>query len=481
MRLALRAPPEQIRAVSRTNVGWLFACLLLACGGPPPARTGGTASETAEPDVETNEDPAAELAEASHTLVSALEAEVHITAFVSRDLPPPYDETAEHTLALVEAYRRAGAGRVVVHVPDVGTDEFVVLSEEAGVPEVSHPVIENDSMQVRQGYRGVLIRCGERQHVIPVLDRPDRIEYQISAAIHHLTRPPARIGIVTGHGSPTPEDGLVTLAQLLEHTELVPVAAAGPYPDDLAAILIVDPSEALEEAELRAIDAYVGRGRALGVFGGSVHVTMEGPAPSATPVDTGINRLLDAWGIELGDQLVADRRCGRVPMRTPLGMMIPVFYPPAPIVPPEEVEGSPLRGGGQLGLFFTTAIDTRAPFAELGGQVLLRSSAESWLLPSETPLAPRDPGDWEVTGTPRPYALAVSLHGPLPSAFGAARAEPQRSRVLVVGSGSNPQDPFLPNNPATGPTTTERALVDLIAWLIEDERLLALRTLRPEL
>src|SRR6185369_11381122 len=103
-----------------------------------------------------------------------------------------------------------------------------------------------------------------------------------------------------------------------------------------------------------------------------------GPDLSGEATHSGINDLLGHWGIEIGENIVADAQCGRVPMRGPYGIQIPVAYPPAPIVTftDEQREHPTLFRLEQTPLFFASAIDTTDVFRNLHGTVLMRSSGD---------------------------------------------------------------------------------------------------------
>ena len=77
-------------------------------------------------------------------------------------------------------------------------------------------------------------------------------------------------------------------------------------------------------------------GGGLGVFGGTLKVKQDQAELSATQVETGINTLLEKWGVKMRDDVVADAKCGQAPFRTPIGLQIPVAFPPVPIVSFDE-------------------------------------------------------------------------------------------------------------------------------------------------
>jgi gliding-associated putative ABC transporter substrate-binding component GldG len=447
------------------------------------------------------------LSQGSERLVSSLDDTMEITAYFTSDLPPPFNTTERYVRNLLEEYEAASGGKLQVRFVDPDEEEEQEEAQQAGVREVQHQAIENDSVSVKTGYRGLVIRYLGDRETIPVIQDTQGLEYEITQAIRQLVRDPLPVGVVSGHGSPSLEAspgprgqpapaGLSTLRGALPHYELQEVDVSEEIDPDLRALLIVAPTESFSEEELRHIDQYVMRGGSLGIFGGSMNVSLEGMAPTASPADTGLDRLLSAWGVEMGEALVADARCGRVPMRTAVGIPIPVAYPPAPIVTftEDEREHPVLFRLNQAPFFFTSPIETTDTFHELNGTVLGTSSEDaSWLLTGDTiQLRPRDPREWTIGGQTGPHKVMVALSGQLPSAFAAgpmssgeeeasdieapAQSE-EEVRVLVAGSGALLQDQFLPSREQSrGQMTGGLALaLNAVDWLAADADLIAIR------
>ncbi|MGE0786251.1 MAG: GldG family protein [Sandaracinaceae bacterium] len=435
------------------------------------------------------------LSDGSKRLVSDLEDDMEITAYFTADLPPPFNATEIYVRNLLLEYEAAGGGHVQVRFVNPDDDEEKEDARRDGVQEVPHQLIENDSVSVRNGYRGLVIKYLGQRQTIPVIQDTQGLEYEITQAIRQLVQEPTPVGVMEGHGSPSPTEGLTTLAAALPSYELRAVNVGEAIDPELRALLIVNPTEPITEPELRRINQYLMNGGSVGIFGGAMNVNIQGMAPSASAVDTGVNTLLANWGVQLGSSIVADARCGRVPLRTPIGIPIPVAYPPAPIVVfDEDAQIHPvLFRLNQAPFFFTSPIEVSDTFNELHGQILARSSADaSWLLTGDTiQLQPRDPSEWTITGERGPFDVMVALEGQLPSAFPDSAASggeggdidapaqaAESVRVLVAGSGSLLRDEFLPSaeQGRQAQMTAGVALaLNAIDWLTQDQDLIAIR------
>lgn len=455
---------------------------------------------------DTTHNRAYSLSAGSRRVVHDLDETLTVTAYFSEDLPAPFNSTERYVRDILREYQAAGGSHVNVRFVSPDTDDEREEANDRGVQLVQHQNIENNSVSVVEGYRGIVFEyLGERQ-TIPVV-QPDTqgLEYDITVAIKRLTGHRAPIGVLTGHEGPTLSQGLSTLQRMLPLYELREVNANEEIDRSLRALLIIDPQTEISDAELRHINQYVMRGGSLGVFGGAMKVDVsQAPNLTATPTGANLNRLLSAWGMELGENIVADAQCGRVPYRTPIGIPIPVAYPPAPVVTFDEDQSSHpvLFRLNAAPLFFASSIETSEAFANEHGTVLMRSSGDqgSWLLSgASVDLHIREPREWRSTmgGTSGPFVLAAAVEAQLPSAFPAASGEggdstieaPAHSetsdaddddevRVLVVGTATVLRDEFLPQGDRVADSELAGSMalaLNAVDWLAQDSDLIAIR------
>ena len=429
------------------------------------------------------------LSQGSIDAVERLNEQLTVTAYFTADLPAPFNATERYVRDILSEYQAASGGRMVVRFvsPDPNDHEE---ADHAGVQLVQHQHIENDAVSVVEGYRGIVFEYLGNHQVIPVI-QPDTegLEYSITMAIKQLTGDELNIGVLSGHEGPQLTKGLATWQRMLPTYHITEVNAASEIDQDLRALIIVDPHTVIPEAELRNIDTFVMHGGSLGVFGGSMSVDLQaGPDLSASPTNSGLNDLLGHWGITIGENIVADAQCGRVPMRGPYGIQIPVAYPPAPIVTftDEQREHPALFRLESTPLFFASAIETSDVFRNLHGTVLMRSSAEdhSWLLENGSDpvsLRIREPGEWRETmgGQSGPFTLAVALQATLPSAYGGDDVHSEgEARVLVVGTSTVIRDEFLPQEGQLSDADLAGAMafaLNSVDWLAQDSDLIAIR------
>jgi ABC-type uncharacterized transport system involved in gliding motility auxiliary subunit len=429
------------------------------------------------------------LAEGSRRVVRELEDDLTITAYFTPDLPPPFNATERYVRDILAEYEAASGGRVHVRIVHPDEDEEREEAERAGVQRMQHQRLESDRVSVVEGYRGLVFEYLGDREVIPALPQDTSgLEYTITTRIKQLVGDDLPIGVLRGHEGPTPTKGLATLQRMLPTYELREVDASQEIDGNLRALLIVDPQTELTETELRRIDQYVMRGRSLGVFGGSMKVSIDAlPSIRAEPSESGINRLIERWGVRIAQNIVADWRCEHLPLRTSMGFAIQVPYPPGPVVTftPEQARHPALFRLPGTQLFFTSSIETTDRFRELEGVILMESSEESWALTGDDiDLRIRDPRQWNMRGPSGPFPLAVAIEGTLPSAFADRRSDevpaPERSerevRLLVVGTATMLRDEFLQANADPAQLAGAMAFpLNAIDWLAQDSDLIAIR------
>ncbi|MCS6797542.1 MAG: GldG family protein [Myxococcota bacterium] len=367
------------------------------------------------------------LSDGSRKVAQRLTDTLEVTAYFTEDLPPPHNATERHVLDLLDEYRAASNGRLVVKLVRPDTDDEKEQAERDGVVRVAHTTVRNDSVQQVEGYRGLVLRYLDRSEVIPAIESTEGLEYQLTMKIKELVGDRTPIGLLGGHDGPTLSKGLSRLRDCLPTYDVREVSATSEIARDLRALLVVEPRTPLSETELRYINQYVMRGGSLGVFGGSMKIDLEGFDPSAQSVDTGLNRLLRRWGVEVREGLVADARCGRVPMPSRLGIPVLVPHPVIPIVRFDEaarehpatfrLDGAHLPFVSPLRLVPTNDSQIRV-------RTLARSSDEgqSWTYEeASVSLRPRPPQEWRMEGPAGPFPLIVAIEGKLPSAFGGSQ------------------------------------------------------------
>lgn len=434
------------------------------------------------------------LAEGSERLAASLDDRLEITAYFTENLPPPFNATERQVRDLLSEYAAASEGKIDVRFVNPDDPASQQAARADGVQPVAHQKIEEDQVAVVEGYRGMVLRYLDEKKTIPVIQDTTGLEYTITTAIKELIGERKPIGVVSGHGSPSLEQGLTSLASVLKLYDVREVDASQEIDPALAALLVVGPTEAFSDEELRRIDQYVMRGGSLGVFGGALAIDLAGNlGPSARPVSSRLDGILGSWGVRMSSKIVADAQCSRAPMRGPLGLQVLVPYPPIPVLQldPEQLEHPVMFRLASPMLPFVAPLELGDAPEATSMTVLARSSEDSWTMSGPTiSLEPRNPSEWEMSSDAGPFDLVVAIEGKLPSAYAAPinedaadaiQAPPVAERdvrVLVVGTSTFLEDTFLPPRSPQGEVQMNAALalaLNAIDWLAADSDLIAIR------
>jgi len=453
--------------------------------------------------LDTTEVNAFSLSTGSKKLAKGLEDQMEIHAYFSEELPPPFNAMGQYVRDLLAEYRDASGGKITLKLISPKTDEEKQAAEKDGIQRTADQKLEADSFGVQEGYRGVSFHYMGDSKAIGRIDTTAGLEYEITQLIKQMVGVKTKIGVLGGHEGAVPSKGLGSLKEYMPSYDMAEVQATAEIDPALKALLIVHPTTPLTDEELRRIDQYVMQGGSLAIFGGGIKLNepsqeQQGPQdPSAVPIDTGLNKLLEKWGVTIDSRIVADAQCGRARMPTQIpGLQIPVPYPPVPIVSfDEEQRKHPaMFRMNQIGFPYPNRLalnDNLKGDKEVKTTVLIRSTQQSWLMEGDTiDLKARD--RWEVPGYNGPYTLGVAIEGKLPSAFGstaasdspeAEKAAPalergvKPARILVLGTGYFIRDEFLPK-----PERSSQAMggavalaLNAIDWLTQDNDLIEIR------
>ncbi len=439
------------------------------------------------------------LADGSERVAANLDDRLEVTAYFTENLPPPFNATERQVRDLLSEYAAASNGKIRVRFINPDDEAKQQAARADGVQPVAHQKIEEDQVAVVEGYRGMVLSYLDQTRTIPVIQDTAGLEYIITSAIKELVGERKPIGIVSGHGGPSLEQGLTALQSVLQLYDIQEIDATQEIDPSLAALLIIAPQAPFSDDELRRIDQYVIRGGSLGVFGGALAIDLAGESgPSARPVDARLDGLLEPWGVKLSSKIVADAQCSRAPMRGPMGLQVLVPYPPIPVLQLEQEQldhpvmfrlASPM-------LPFVAPIELGEAPDGVTLTVLASSSQDSWTMSGPTiSLEPRNPRDWSMSSDAGPFTLMVAIEGKLPSAYSAPIDEAEPSaiqtpplaendvRVLVTGTSTFLEDSFMPPRTQQNDVQMNAALalaLNAIDWLAADSDLIAIRAKTTE-
>lgn len=466
------------------------------------------------------------ISQGSKDLVKALPDYLTAKAFISEDLPPELRTVGRYVRDTLDEYKNASKnGKFRWEAIDPGKDKK--LEEEASrchVEKLQIQVLRSSKFELGNYYLGLCLQYGDQVEAIPQVARPEGLEYQITSLIKKLSQKKRKIAFTTGHGEADLNQGLQALKPDLdkeyETTSVNPSTAE--IPADVDALIVAGPKQPIDEKGQKEIDKFLMRGKgaiflvdgmAMSAPGGQQQQQFGG-IKMGQPNDTGLGKVLEAYGFSVGQNFVFDAQAVLGPVDVGGGRQmlkaLPV-YVGAEVDDEAGKDLTVLAGLRGVAFPFPSSVELVGPLASAkdgkglpnGAKLwrLAHSSEESWKHTGFFVLSPTQ--DYQPSGDRGPFGLGYAYQGKLKSAFppgpeaamsapdangktAAPKAETDKPvRLVVIGDSDFANDEYVGlagRHPllqmyATG----AQLLFNAIGWTVEDETLAPLRskTLTP--
>ncbi len=394
------------------------------------------------------------LSSVTEGILDSLDEPLDLRLFVSSrftDINPAYASYAERIAKLLQEMAEASAGRLRV-------ERFDPLPFSAAEDLALAEGLENLPLGGSAGERFYLGLTGrnavDQQQSIPFfsLQNAGTLEYELAALVAALaeTRKP-KVGLATSQ----PLDGNAILRQpsqaildlIAPHFEIEAVELeSGALPDDLDALMLVQPS-GLSEAAAYNLDQFVMGGGRLLLFidpYSEQQALMNGQRglPPLPPDFQAIEPLLQAWGIHMpAGRVIADRLSARQVQVGSAGRQKIIDYVVWLSIPAGRLAADdPLVEQLQKLNLNTAGALQRPTTAKTEMTRLAWSSAEAEVIAAERMAINPDPtallADYKPGGTELTFAVRVSgaaesafPEGPPASWFEALGADPEAIRI----------------------------------------------------
>jgi gliding-associated putative ABC transporter substrate-binding component GldG len=418
------------------------------------------------------------LADASKAIVGSLDDRVTVKAYFTEDLPAPYNNNRRATLDILNEYKAYSGGNLQFDFISPAGEEAEQEVQQQGIAPVQVQVINDDKLEVKRGYMGLVLLFEDRKETIPVVQNLGSLEYDISGALKRLTTTKKkRIGYTTGHQEPEPSAFQQAAQMVTAQYDLVPVdlATNAVVPLDLDALLVIAPQARFSDSSSYAIDQFLMRGGKLGFLLNRYSGNLQSRVAQA--VETGLDNLLTHYGIRVNADLVRDAQCAPVTVMQQQGMFRFQSQVPFPLLPtPSNFnrENVIVKDLETLLFFFVSSIDTSlASSKQIKAEVLVRSSQQSGRQTGFIMIDPFQrltPADLPEKDIP----LAAVFEGSFPSFFAdkepaALKMSPQ-TRILVVGDGDFMKDEYL------GARDNVVFFANIVDYLADDAGLITIRS-----
>jgi ABC-2 type transport system permease protein len=435
------------------------------------------------------------ISESTKKALRGLDDVVNVKVYFSKKLPPYMTTLTRQVRDMLDEYRAYSGGKVVVDLQDPADDPATEQRVKMlGIPQVQLNVITKDRAEVMPGYLGIAVLYGDKSEVIPVVQSPSNLEYDLTSALLKVTRTEQKsVGFLTGHGEPDPDQALQVVKRALEQQyEVTRVALPwGDYVPPGVSTLVVAGPQKVDDWGRFAIDQFLMRGGQVLFMINKIGIA-EGTL-QAMRVDSGLDSLLAHYGVQVRPDLVVDRSCGTATFSAGY-FSFSVPYPFWPMVSRGGFdEGSPITNQLEQAVFpWTSSIDVSGVAPDVEVAVLAKSSPQSWSETRSLNLDPQRNVRPAREEDRAPQDIAVLLRGrftsyftdrPIPAAADTAstvQAAPApgeklavspETQIILFGDSRFVEDAFLREYPEN-----RTFFLNAVDWLTLGESLIGIRS-----
>lgn len=330
---------------------------------------------------------------------------------------------------------------------DPTTDERAEKQQaQYKIMQLKWPSLSNGQIPAGGGVIGLVMSYGEKVVEMPLLEvmrlpiigtqynlaRLDRMEEMIDSGIERLIDINENMGYLSGHGTlpataaspmqPQNPDAATSFYNLVSKTyTLKPVSLEdGPIPESLKTLVIARPTETFSDYELFQVDQALMRGTRLVLFLDAFREIRQGQGsagfgqgPTFLPLNTGLEKLLNHYGIRIKTSLVLDENSYKQSLSQQFGGGEQKLYF-APIIQSKQINDSidimkNIKGMIVLKISPLELDNDQITKNSVTAHRLFSSSSRSWEMSERINLNPmfmRPPAsDEEMSSIPLAYLL----------------------------------------------------------------------------
>ena len=426
------------------------------------------------------------LSRATKNVLDRLDDVVSINVYFSRELPPYFATLDRQVKDLLDEYRAHAGDKVRIEYIDPAKDPALEASmQRMGIPKLQLSRLEQERAEVMAAYLGVAVQYHDKTEVIPVVERVDKLEYDLTAALVKVSTERQTVGIVSSSGTP---QELADVERLLrERYTVQPVNVwTGPVPPGIHTLIVKD-DDTFTEPALYNVDQYLMSGGRILFLAPGVDINMGSLMAQNREVKVGPQ--LRTYGVDVKSALVVDAQSPMVGFDVGSFFPLAVRYPWFPQVVREGLSSNnPVTSDLQtLVLPWTSPLGVTLPDSSAGShvtaEVLAKSSDRSFAANAPYDLNPQSRLTLPASGV-GPQTLAVALTGtftshwqgqPVPGdSLGTAAppvAQSPETQIVVVGSAYFLESRFLQQFP-----TNAVFFANAVDWMSLGSDLIAIRS-----
>ena len=272
------------------------------------------------------------LSSSSKSVVQKIDDIFTIKVYFSSDLPAQYANNKRYLQDILEEYTAYSSGNLRFEF--YSPDDDAKLAEDAqkyGIQPVQLQVIENDKVEIKKVYMGLILLYEDQREVIPVIQTSTGLEYDITTKIKSMVETQKNtVGVVSLDG----ESSNQNLVQFLNERYSVRsnLNLSNPL-DNIDVLLFNGVSATLDSIQESNLKSFIKNGG--DIFFAQNRISVDIQTQQAAPIESNIFDILTLYGLTIKENLVLDQSCSQVNVQQQMGpfrMAVPMDYPFLPII-----------------------------------------------------------------------------------------------------------------------------------------------------
>ena len=333
------------------------------------------------------------LSKSSENVVEKIDDLLTMKVYFSDDLPGELSNTQRFLQDLLEEYEAQSDNIRFFFTNPESNEQLEEEARKDGIQPVQMQVVEDDKLEIKRVYLGMVILYEDKKETIPVIQTATGLEYLITTKIKTLVNTDKKtIGIA--NLSKDTEIKTENLSnQLRQHhiTRSIDLSNEGLIDENIDVLLVSGATDTLDSATVSNLSSFLDSGR--GVFFAQGGVTTDMQLQQANVINSNVFTFLESYGLNVNQNLVLDKSCGRVQVQQQMGfirMNVPMDYPFLPVVKKFNEQELVVSGLEQIHLFFPSEIvlDTALSQNVAGVIDLFKSSNKSGIMSGRYILSP---------------------------------------------------------------------------------------------
>ncbi len=400
-----------------------------------------------------------------------------IAPLINLDQLPQLGGAVEDT---IKKLNNKSLGVIEFKKEDVSSKEKIDdLGKTHDLMALSWPAISEKNIPAGQGIAGLVISFKEKTTSLPLISAielpiigttyqmadPMVLEEELNLIIEKLIGINKDIGFLSGHGSHAlapdrmammqgrPGGGMQVLNNLISSRYSVkPIdLKQNTIPDGLNALIIARPTQAFTDYELFQIDQALMKGTNIAFISDSFEEVVPqqgsmGMPPNYKPIDTGLKKLLNHYGVNVKSAYVLDKQSYKHQAPQEMGGQEQAIYF-APLIKEDTINNDPefmhnIKGLIAMQISPVELVHDNIDTDKVTATTLFSSSSESWLMEGMINLNPMFITPPASQDEMQSYDLAYLLEGSFTSYF-KGKTIPQKDmgeKNITEGDSSGPEN-----------------------------------------